>query len=112
MKSSVSPDELKALLEKDPEAAVVIDVRRRNDFEADRHLIPGAQWKDPEQVESWGKDLPQDKPIVVYCVRGGTVSQSVASGLTESGLQVKYLEGGLSAWDQFNNAPRSQSIEE
>jgi rhodanese-related sulfurtransferase len=107
MKSSVSPDELKALLEKDPEAAVVIDVRRRNDFEADRRLIPGARWKDPEQVESWGRDLPQDKPVVVYCVRGGTVSQSVASKLAESELQVRYLEGGPAAWNQATETRRS-----
>jgi rhodanese-related sulfurtransferase len=105
MKNSVNPDELKALLEKNPEAAIVIDVRRRNDFEADRHLIPGAQWKDPEQVESWGKDLPQDKPVVVYCVRGGSVSQSVALKLAESDLQVKYLEGGLAAWNQSPAPP-------
>ncbi len=105
MKSSVSPDELKALLKKDPEAAVVIAVRRRNDFEADRHLIPGAQWKDPEEVESGGKDLPQDKPVVVYCVRGGTVSQSVTSKLAQGERPVKYLEGGLAAWDQSGKEP-------
>jgi rhodanese-related sulfurtransferase len=100
MTNSVSSEELKAMLEKDPGAATVLDVRRRNDFEADQHLIPGAQWKDPEQVENWGKDLPQDKAVVVYCVRGGSVSQSVAAKLAENKVKVTYLEGGLAAWDQ------------
>ncbi|HAA04366.1 MAG TPA: sulfurtransferase [Syntrophobacteraceae bacterium] len=100
MKDLISPEELKKLLERDSGAAVVIDVRRKNDFEADKRLIPGAQWKDPEQVDTWSKDLPRDKAVVVYCVRGGSVSQSVSANLAEDQVQVRYLEGGLAAWDQ------------
>jgi rhodanese-related sulfurtransferase len=100
MTNSINSEALMAILKKDPGATIVLDVRRRNDFEADQHLIPGARWKDPEQVENWGKDLPRDKPVVVYCVRGGSVSQSVAAKLAENNVQVTYLEGGLAAWDQ------------
>jgi rhodanese-related sulfurtransferase len=100
MKDLISPEELKKLLERDSGAAVVIDVRRKNDFEADKRLIPGAQWKDPEQVDTWSKDLPRDRAVVVYCVRGGSVSQSVSAKLAEDQFQVRYLEGGLAAWDQ------------
>ena len=100
MKNSISPEELKKLLERNSGAAVVIDVRRKNDFEADKRFIPGAQWKDPEQVDTWSKDLPRDKAVVVYCVRGGSVSQSVSAKLAEDQVQVRYLEGGLAAWDQ------------
>jgi len=100
MKNSIRSEELKKLLEENPGTAVVIDVRRKNDFEADKRLIPGAQWKDPEQVDTWSKDLPRDKAVVVYCVRGGSVSQSVSAKLAEDQVQVRYLEGGLAAWDQ------------
>jgi rhodanese-related sulfurtransferase len=105
MKGSISSEELKKLLEENPDVAVVIDVRRKNDFEADRHLIPGAQWRDPEQVDVWSKTLPQDKPIVVYCVRGGSVSQSVSAKLLENQIQARYLEGGLAAWDKTTETP-------
>jgi rhodanese-related sulfurtransferase len=100
MKNSISPEELKNLLAKDPDAAVVIDVRRKNDFEADKRFIGEAHWRDPEQVDTWSTDLPRDKAVVVYCVRGGSVSQSVSAKLAEDQVQVRYLEGGLAAWDQ------------
>ena len=100
MKNSIRSEELKKLLEQNSGTAVVIDVRRKNDFEADKRLILGAQWKDPEQVDTWSKDLPRDKAVVVYCVRGGSVSQSVSAKLAEDQVQVRYLEGGLAAWDQ------------
>jgi rhodanese-related sulfurtransferase len=100
MKNSISSEELKQLLETNSGAAVVIDVRRKNDFEADKRFIPGAQWRDPEQVDTWRKDLPRNKAVVVYCVRGGSVSQSVSAKLAEDQVQVRYLDGGLAAWDQ------------
>jgi hypothetical protein len=36
--------------------------------------MPGAEWRDPEKVDEWIKELPADKEVVLYCVRGGTVS--------------------------------------
>jgi rhodanese-related sulfurtransferase len=105
MKNSVNSEELKNLLEKDPNATVVIDVRRKGDFEADKSLIPGAQWKDPQQVDIWSEELPRGKAVVVYCVRGGSVSQSVAKELTEKQIQVSFLEGGFAAWKQTTGKP-------
>ena len=99
MKSSIDPGGLKRLLDDDPATAVVIDVRRKSDFEADKRLIPGAQWRDPEAVDTWSKDLPRDRDVIVYCVRGGSVSQSVSAKLAEEEIRVKFLEGGLTAWD-------------
>jgi rhodanese-related sulfurtransferase len=101
MNNPITSEELKNLLEKNPDAAVLLDVRRKSDFEADNRLIPGAQWRDPEQVDTWIRDLPRDQAVVVYCVRGGSVSQSVAEKLTANQIQVKFLEGGISAWRQF-----------
>ncbi|NTW36164.1 MAG: sulfurtransferase [Syntrophobacteraceae bacterium] len=99
MKPSTEASELRALLRRDPDAVMVIDVRRRRDFEGDSRLISAAQWRDPEAVDTWSKDLGRDRPVVVYCVRGGSVSQTVSARLAERGVPVKYLEGGLAAWD-------------
>lgn len=36
--------------------------------------------------------------VVVYCVRGGSVSRSVQEKLRENNVKVKFIEGGLEAW--------------
>jgi rhodanese-related sulfurtransferase len=99
MSSTITPKELKALKDSDKKP-VLLDVRRRADFEADRQVIPGAVWKDPESVEQWSRSLPKDQEVVIYCVRGGSVSKSVSSHLLEKGLQARYIEGGLAAWKE------------
>jgi len=98
MNPTLSPDELKKLLES--KSATLVDVRRKADYEADPQLIPGAAWRDPEEVEVWGRELPKDRPVVVYCVKGGSVSQSVTENLTRAQVNVRYIEGGLKAWKE------------
>ena len=97
MSDTLSPDALKTLLGQ--KSATVLDVRRRADFEADPRTIPGATWHDPERVEAWAGELPPEQPVAIYCVRGGSVSKSVQAALAAKGLDVRYLEGGLAAWD-------------
>ena len=96
MSETLLPQELKELLAR--KAATVCDVRRRADYEADPRTIPGADWHDPEQVEAWAAQLPTDKPVVIYCARGGSVSKAVHNSLSQKGFDVRYLEGGLAAW--------------
>ena len=98
MRSPISPDELKSLLETG--SVALIDVRRKADYEADPHLIPGATWRNPEEVESWSRELPQDRPVVVYCVKGGSVSQSITGTLTRKQISACYVEGGFKAWKE------------
>jgi rhodanese-related sulfurtransferase len=93
---TITPQGL-AELRRDKEDLLIIDVRRKSDYEADRHIIPDAVWRDPEQVEQWGKDLPMDKQIIVYCARGESVSKAVSSRLLAERVKVSYLEGGLTA---------------
>ena len=76
----------------------LLDVRRMADHEAAPGKIPGAVWRDPEQVAQWAGDLPANTTTVIYCARGGSVSQSVSNTLREKGLAVAYLDGGLKAW--------------
>ena len=41
-------------------------------------------------------DLLQD--IVLYCVRGGGVSNSVVDALQAKGLKARFIEGGIEGW--------------
>ena len=63
MQDPINSEELKNLLEKKPDATVLIDVRRNSDFEADNRLIPGAQRRDPEQVDIWRKTCHETKRL-------------------------------------------------
>lgn len=97
MSVTISPQELQALL--DNKSATVCDVRREVDYQADQRTIAGAEWHNPEDVDAWAAQLPKDKPVVIYCARGGSVSKSVQAVLTGKGFEVQYVEGGLAAWD-------------
>jgi rhodanese-related sulfurtransferase len=99
MANSINSQELKRRLTS-VEAPILIDVRRKTDYEPTPNKIPGAAWRDPEQIDTWVKDLPSDRPAVVYCVKGGSVSQSVADRLQQEGLEAVFLEGGLNAWTE------------
>lgn len=77
---------------------VLLDVRRSADYSANPQTIAGASWCDPENIDRWVKDLPSDRPIVLYCVKGGPVSQSAVDRLRKEGLDAAWVEGGLKAW--------------
>jgi rhodanese-related sulfurtransferase len=78
--------------------ATVLDVRRRADLLANPRRIPGAQWRDPEQVERWAGEFAQGQPVVVYDLTGAAVSQTVAARLRREGIDACHLAGGLVAW--------------
>lgn len=78
----------------------LIDVRREADRIDDPQAIPGAQWRNPEQADQWIADLPKGKDVVIYCVRGGSVSNSVLDKLRANNINARYLEGGIVAWKQ------------
>jgi rhodanese-related sulfurtransferase len=98
MSPPLSPSELKKLL--DSKSVTLLDVRRKADYAAAPDLIPGAAWRDPEQVERWSRELPTDRPVVVYCVKGGSVSQSITATLTGQQVNARFVEGGLTAWKE------------
>ena len=97
MADTLTPRELKTLM--GASDVTLLDVRRRGDRESGLAGIPGAVWKDPEHVGEWSSELPKDKPVVIYCVRGGSVSASVHAALKSKDFEVRLVEGGLAAWD-------------
>ena len=80
MGATVTVLEFEALLR--DKSATVCDVRREADYQADPRTIAGAEWRNPEDVDVWAAQLPKDKPVAIYCVRGGSVSKSVQAALT------------------------------
>lgn len=99
MVDTITPDELESMLKRKTPLKL-IDVRRTSDRAGDPVCIPGAEWKDPEKVKEWGKDLGNSE-VVVYCVRGGSVSRTVQEKLRENDVNVRFIEGGLEAWKKF-----------
>ena len=76
----------------------ILDVRRRAAFAAEPRLIPGAVWKNPEQVADWAGGLNRNRSVVVYCVHGHEVSHGVVGHLRALGFEAVLLEGGIAAW--------------
>ena len=56
----------------------------------------------PDFVEEAEKMLPADKTIAVYCGTGKR-SAMASEQLTEIGLRVLNLDGGLEAWNKMNS---------
>ena len=95
MDASITAAALQQFLSLPRPAAIplVIDVRRAADVQKSDHMVQGALRRDPEHIEQWAAELPRGAEIVVYCVHGEQVSQSVART-----LGARYLEGGLDRW--------------
>jgi len=85
-------------LKRDFNDKLILDVRRRSDLANSTEQLPGAHWHDPEQIQDWVDTLPQDQDIVLYCVRGGSVSNSVVDALHNKGLKAQFIEGGIEGW--------------
>jgi Fe-Mn family superoxide dismutase len=82
----------------DVAGALVLDVRRAPAYAAASTRLVGAPWRDPATVDTWARDLPTDRHVVVYCVYGHEVSQSTATRLRAAGLNARYLIGGIEGW--------------
>ncbi len=92
MERTIKPKELKDLKD-----FVILDVRRESDFISGPPMVDGALRKQPEAVNGWADELPRDRDVVVYCARGGSVSNAVLDTLLERGIKARYVEGGIEA---------------
>lgn len=73
----------------------LLDVREPEEF--DRGHLKGA-WNIPlEELEERAGELPQDRPIAVYCMHG---NRSLMTGrlLDEMGFRVMAAAGGLASY--------------
>jgi rhodanese-related sulfurtransferase len=93
MERSIKPADLRATLD----STLVLDVRRKADFDASNEAVPGSLWKDPEAIDRWIGALPRNHDVVIYCVRGGSVSNSLLDRLQAEGIRARYIEGWKAA---------------
>jgi rhodanese-related sulfurtransferase len=90
---AISPSALTALLGQ-PDAPLILDVRRAERFDQSPSLLPSAVHVAPQEVADWSKHRsPQS--AVVYCMYGHEVSQGAAAQLREAGWDAHYLLGGI-----------------
>lgn len=94
MERSIKPDTLKTELA----GKYLLDVRRPSDCDASTEQLTGANWKNPEQLADWADALPKNQDIVLYCVHGGSVSNSIVDALRAKGLKARFIEGGIEGW--------------
>jgi rhodanese-related sulfurtransferase len=80
-----------------PDCPALIDVRTREDFDADPRLIPGSIRKDHRQVCEW-EVTNSGAPVIVICQKGRKLSQGAAALLRCRGVAAETLEGGFEAW--------------
>src|SRR3954453_3989067 len=81
-----------------PDAPMILDVCRREIYEARPGVIPTAQWHKPETYLEWVPSLPTDPPIVLACRFGHNLSQMIVAELRARGVPAQVLEGGRQAW--------------
>ncbi len=93
----VSPQQLWSLIGT-AQAPLILDVRRREIYEAAPGAIPTAQWRQPENHSGWTPSLTGERPIVLACRYGHQLSQMVAADLRQRGIAAQVLEGGYQAW--------------
>jgi membrane protein DedA with SNARE-associated domain/rhodanese-related sulfurtransferase len=97
---SITPAQLKALMESGEKVAV-IDLSRFEDDPEDSASIPGAWRGDPTRMRGKSRVLvPDDVTLVIYCrSTNDFVSARVATALRKRGVnRIRVLEGGLNAW--------------
>ncbi len=100
MERSISP----AQLQSEFADKLILDVRRGSDLAASTEQLAGARWQDPEKLADWAAALPPDQDIVIYCVRGGSVSNGVIDALHAKGLKARFIAGGIEGWKAAGGA--------
>jgi rhodanese-related sulfurtransferase len=94
----VAPDKLWSWIGA-AQAPLILDVRRREIFDAAPGLVPTAVWREPESYAQWLPAITGEKPIVLVCRYGHNLSQMIAAELRARGIPAQVLEGGYQAWE-------------
>jgi rhodanese-related sulfurtransferase len=81
-------------------APQIIDVRRRDIYEANPGLLPASVWREPTQYAQWISTLDHTRLIVVTCKAGKEISQFVTAELRGLGFNAAMLAEGYAAWNE------------
>jgi rhodanese-related sulfurtransferase len=90
---SISPEQLIPRIGR-ADAPLLLDVRRRERFDAADALLPGALYCDPEEVPFFARREPA-REAVVYCAFGHLLSEEAVRTLRAAGWDARRLEGGI-----------------
>jgi Fe-Mn family superoxide dismutase len=95
----ISPEELKAALERDEDRRpVLLDLCLPTDLPRRTDMLEGARMHAPAALPRWVEELPRDRPIAVYCICGFQVSGTAVTELRRRGYDARALVGGITAW--------------
>lgn len=106
---SLTPDEIKAILDKDKKGEyLLLDVRQPEEYEDG--YIPGAVLIPLGELEARYGELERDKKIIAYC-RSGHRSMAAAIALCGLGFKgVQHLDSGILNWpyDTITGIPEAR----
>jgi rhodanese-related sulfurtransferase len=78
-------------------APVILDVRTREDRDADPFLVPTGRRHPHDRIEDLAPSLAGRRAVIV-CARGLKLSEGAAALLRLHGIAAEVLEGGSEAW--------------
>lgn len=94
---AITPTEL-AQWQAQGQPLTLLDVRRNAARQQDGSQIEAGQWHDPAKWLDWKDQIPANTPVVVYCAHGHEISRGLTTVLRVMGLNARYLDGGIAAW--------------
>jgi rhodanese-related sulfurtransferase len=83
-----------------PDAPVVLDVSRKDIYDAWPGVIPTSRWRGANDIAAWQGTLDRSAPVVVACKAGHDFSQAVVSRLRGDGFAASAVEGGNNGWTE------------
>ena len=92
-----------------PDAPLLIDTRRRPVFDASDTVVAGAVWRDHARAADWGAGVEPGTLVVTYCIHGHNVSQSACATLRARGIDARFLDGGLAAFEAAGGTTAGKS---
>lgn len=95
----ISPNDLWNLIGT-ARAPQIIDVRRRDIYDAADGVLPAAIWRDIAEIEQWSASLDRNRPAVFACRLAHQMSQIPAAHLRSEGYDARVLAGGYAAWSE------------
>lgn len=94
----ISPNDLWTLIGT-AQAPQIVDVRRRDAYDASPDLLPTASWGDAKGGD-WIEAIDRARPVVVACKAAHEMSQMAAAELRARGYEAAVLAGGYAAWNE------------
>jgi adenylyltransferase/sulfurtransferase len=95
--STITASDLKGMFDRG-ENFLLVDVREPAEWEIVR--IPGAVLIPKGELPAKLAELPQDRPVVLYCKSGGRSAEALAMLKAAGFGDARHVQGGVTAWAQ------------